>query len=45
MYEAASAAQPQSQPAEGTTGGPVGEQPHHAHGDDVIEGEFEAEEK
>jgi len=43
MYEAAGAAEAQSQAAEGTTGGPAGGGP--SQGDDVIEGEFEAEDK
>ncbi|MEN6346984.1 MAG: molecular chaperone DnaK [Armatimonadia bacterium] len=49
MYEAAGAGagQPQEQAAEGTTGGPVGggAAGGAAGGDDVIEGEFEAEDK
>ena len=43
MYEAAGAAEAQSQAAEGTTGGPADGGP--SQGDDVIEGEFEAEDK
>jgi molecular chaperone DnaK len=45
MYEAASANTAQSQTAEGTTGGPTGGPTGAPHGDDVIEGEFEAEDK
>lgn len=48
MYEAAGAATgPQEQAAEGTTGGPAdgGAAGGAAGGDDVIEGEFEAEDK
>ncbi len=43
MYEAAGAAEAQSQAAEGTTGGPADGGP--SQGDEVIEGEFEAEDK
>lgn len=45
MYEAASASTAQQQAAEGTTGGPAGGASGATHGDDVIEGEFEAEDK
>jgi len=44
MYEAAGAADAAQAQADGTTGGPVGGGSANA-GDDVIEGEFEAEDK
>jgi molecular chaperone DnaK len=45
MYEAASAGSASQQAAEGTTGGPASGPSGSTHGDDVIEGEFEAEDK